>query len=474
MESNLLELKKNPIFQLSLASKELFHTNFLYWLATTEELRPIFCKIINNMLGDDSLFTEKNDEWKIGDVSFKDENFVVLREYNNFDLCICKVKDSSETSGEDGKSATVNSQDSKDINEIDKDRAGEIILVLENKFKSICSKDQLDRYNEKILEYNLKYYKDRIYTSLGINSCQEKKAEQIKDSLKNEKMPKLILLSLTKEFVEKDSIKKLNEKEVQITSKITYKFSGLNWHLANYEELANSLKDNTIQDAFTSQLINKYASFIDCFSKGLNRKLDEIKNEPDWVYIYEPCEFDAIRCRDIWQKNIMHKYAQELAKKILEKNKSCEIDFDSSDSHTFDKDEKKKYKKIYIGVYFSHGNAALEIKCRISENMMYCIQQQGKTGEGIVIFQDEKNSPDDIKKSKKKENEEQWKKNVKSFLGQKGIVIVKEQDIHSYQSNNGFYYQIKNIDSVNETLEYMVNKVISYINKHSNVSQQTK
>lgn len=473
MESDLLSLKANPIFQLSLASKELFHTNFLYWLATTEDLRHVFCKIVNNMLGDNPLFTEENDKWKIGNDVFNDSNFVVLREYNNFDLCICKVK-STNNSTEDDKTTQECNLDSNDSNEIDKDRAGEIILVLENKFKSVCSREQLDRYNEKILEYNLKYYKHRVCSKLNISSCQKNKKDDIIEKLSKENMPKLILLSLTKEFVEKESIKKLNEKEVQITSKITYTFSGLKWHLANYEELANSLKNNTIQDNFTSQLINHYASFIEFFSKGLNDKLNELKSDSKWGDIYEPCEFDTIRCRDIWQKNIMHKYAQELAKKILEKNKSYEIDFDSSDSHTFDKEEWNNNQKIYIGIYFSHGNAALEIKCRIFKNMMYCIQQQGKLCEGIVVFQDEKNSPDEIKKSKKKEDKDEWKGNVVSFLKNKGIDVDANPDIHSYQSNNGFYYQIKNIDKVNDTLEYMVNKVISYINKNSNVPQQTK
>lgn len=460
MASNLLSLKNNPIFQLSLASKELFHTNFLYWLATTDKLRPIFCTIINKMLGDDYLFNNDNGTWKIGTDTFDDSKFVVLREYNNFDLCICKVKDSSETSGEDEKSAIVNNLDSKDVNEIDKDRAGEILFVLENKFKSICTKNQLERYIEKILEYNLIYYKHRACSKLNISSCQKKEETNIKESLKEEKMPKLILLSLTKEFVEKEDIKNLNEKEVPITPKIMHKFSGLKWHLANYGELADSLTNNKIPDDFTSQLVKQYASFVDCFSKGLNEKLDGLQNVVKWDVIYQPCEFDEIRCRDIWQKNIMHKYAQELALKIRKKNTNYEIDFDSSDSHTFDKEEWNNYQKIYIGVYFSHGNAALEIKCRISNNMMYCIQQQGKLCEGVVVYQDEKNSPSNIKKSKKKENKEKWKSNVIHFLKDKGIDVDANPDIHSYQSNNGFYYQIKNIDKVNDTLEYMVNKVI--------------
>ena len=32
---NLEQLKKNPVFQLSLSAKELFHSNFLYWIASS-------------------------------------------------------------------------------------------------------------------------------------------------------------------------------------------------------------------------------------------------------------------------------------------------------------------------------------------------------------------------------------------------------------------------------------------------------
>ena len=395
MESNLLSLKNNPIFQLSLASKELFHTNFLYWLAISDNLRPVFCNIINEMLGSDCfLFKNDNDTWKIGNDSFDDSNFVVLREYNNFDLCICKVKETNESSAEEDKSTQVNVQDSNDVKEVDKNRAGEIIFVLENKFKSICSKEQLDRYNERILEYNQKYYKLR---------SKKGKGQIIKDEI-----PKLILLSLTKEFVEKSAIEELGAKTYtkQISKEIKCEFSGLNWHLADYKFLATLLKNHTStnQNDFNYQLINQYANFIECFSEELNKKIKNLTIDSKWADIYNPCEFDEIRCRDIWQKNIMHKYAQDLAKIIRDKNPNYEIDFDSSDSHTFDKYEREKNKKIYIGVYFSHGNAALEIKCRISQNMMYCIVQQGEMGEGIVVYQDEKNSPSNIKKSKKKED----------------------------------------------------------------------
>lgn len=34
-------LKNNPIFQLSLSSKELFHSNFLAWLAEDDNTRCV-------------------------------------------------------------------------------------------------------------------------------------------------------------------------------------------------------------------------------------------------------------------------------------------------------------------------------------------------------------------------------------------------------------------------------------------------
>ncbi len=35
IERIVKDLKKSPLFQLSLSSKELFHSNFIYWLIST-------------------------------------------------------------------------------------------------------------------------------------------------------------------------------------------------------------------------------------------------------------------------------------------------------------------------------------------------------------------------------------------------------------------------------------------------------
>jgi len=94
-------LSSSPLFNLSLSSKELFHSNFLAWLA---QHYPDFFVEICKELGCKADWS--NAEWN------------VKREYKNFDLCI--------TSDE------------------------KIVMVLENKVKSIPTKAQLDEYVEKL------------------------------------------------------------------------------------------------------------------------------------------------------------------------------------------------------------------------------------------------------------------------------------------------------------------------------------
>lgn len=75
-DSFVEKLKGNAIFQLSLSSKELFHSNFLAWLAEDENTRNIFNQIMRNWLNDPT--------WK-----FDENQMMIKREYKNFDFCIC-------------------------------------------------------------------------------------------------------------------------------------------------------------------------------------------------------------------------------------------------------------------------------------------------------------------------------------------------------------------------------------------------
>lgn len=95
------ELKKSPLFNLSLASKELFHSNFLYWLSKYK--LDLFVSVMGRLA--DSTFN-----W--------DNSYKVEREKKQFDLSVWNDKE-------------------------------EVVFVLENKVKSIPYEDQLNKYTAK-------------------------------------------------------------------------------------------------------------------------------------------------------------------------------------------------------------------------------------------------------------------------------------------------------------------------------------
>ena len=111
------KIEKSPMFQLSLGSKELFHTNFLYWLSKAEP----------------------NAFWSImGSFGIKADDkgsLVVKREWEHLDLSIVHE--------------TVKKKKGKDVKIVDN-----IVAVIENKVKSIPRIKQLEEYNDKIETVN--------------------------------------------------------------------------------------------------------------------------------------------------------------------------------------------------------------------------------------------------------------------------------------------------------------------------------
>lgn len=111
------KIEVSPMFQLSLGSKELFHTNFLYWLWKAE---PIAFWIIMSKFG-----------FKTDDKG----SLAVKREWEHLDLSIVHE--------------TVKKKKGKDVKIVDN-----IVAVIENKVKSIPRIKQLDNYNKEIEKVN--------------------------------------------------------------------------------------------------------------------------------------------------------------------------------------------------------------------------------------------------------------------------------------------------------------------------------
>jgi len=106
MSIDIKAIEKSPMFQLSLGSKELFHSNFLYWLWKAEE--DAFWKIMESF------------GIRISDK----ESLDVKREWEHLDLSIVHLSE--------------------------KKKIDDVIAVIENKVKSIPRKEQLEEYRNKI------------------------------------------------------------------------------------------------------------------------------------------------------------------------------------------------------------------------------------------------------------------------------------------------------------------------------------
>lgn len=114
MEQIIKNLRSNPIFRMSLGSKELFHSNFLEYLWYVNQ--GAFIEIINDFLPEKPLV--KHLDYQIG------------RELENYDVCIYHEERIKGKNTEDKKKVVYD-------------------LVLENKVKSIPYKEQLMDYVNK-------------------------------------------------------------------------------------------------------------------------------------------------------------------------------------------------------------------------------------------------------------------------------------------------------------------------------------
>lgn len=108
--NELKELYQNPMFRISLGSKELFHSNFLAFLWDCD--KQAFLNVINYLL-------PKGKKINVNELLKKDK-LTIYREKENLDLCICHTENNKEC----------------------------IDIVIENKVKSIPYIEQLNEYRQ--------------------------------------------------------------------------------------------------------------------------------------------------------------------------------------------------------------------------------------------------------------------------------------------------------------------------------------
>lgn len=118
-------LKESPMFNLSLSSKELFHSNFIAWLIEQypEEMWAIFAKY-TSLKDVYEKYEITYEEIKDGDGKKVGKKIIVKREEQNIDIMFeVQEKDANKTGNKEIKK-----------------------IIIENKVKSLPYKEQLSKY----------------------------------------------------------------------------------------------------------------------------------------------------------------------------------------------------------------------------------------------------------------------------------------------------------------------------------------
>lgn len=278
-------LSSSPLFNLSLSSKELFHSNFLAWLA---QHYPDFFVEICKELGCKADWSKA--KWN------------VKREYMNFDLCITSDK--------------------------------KIVMVLENKVKSIPTKAQLDEYVEKL---------------------KKEKKQDVKNI-------DLILLSLSISFPDKQAIE--DEKK---------------WQIRNYKDLCTATRKHMqlINNQYHKALIEDYFSFVatlhECSESWKVKDSSPflLPNDND----SNRKELKKLRIADL-QDKIWYSQLLEKLNSRLEGNNQWDVQ-SGMDIKKIAKDNSACLTKIFTNFGFTHGQGLLEAKIKVTQDYVLLIQIQG-------------------------------------------------------------------------------------------------
>ena len=399
--SDVERLKSNAVFQLSLSSKELFHINFLYWMAIDTKLPDTFFpNLMEEAFGFNLLKNDQN--WR--------KNYLFFREYENFDFCIrerlskaSKIKDENSNPDSEEKQEEEKQEEEKQTEEkfvcsqdVPKEQWGRIVFVLENKFKSLPREDQLIEYIQKVVNINSPIDKARTLNSMRKrkeefirlakstgNSIFEEYYDYIKNFIKTirkEKpfigpQPKLVLLTLAKP----------NFGDTRLYS---VKFNGSsksvlwNWDIIRYSDYADSLKraipssSPVVDDNFRQLLLTHYIDFISLYSVSVDNALKGIEEGTSFLKAFKANPFSSLRVDDIWQKLVADKIDSMIAKELHNRQNSLNI----IHAGLWDQQQKDKYiyqvGEIVHGADYTRSSGVFTVRIMLQDGYSFNIQVQ--------------------------------------------------------------------------------------------------
>ena len=334
MEENIRaivnKLDRNTMFRLSLGSKELFHSNFLEFLWDKD--KDAFLEMLKALLPDKKRFDILKDKKII-------EHLQIARERENLDLCIYYHFDEEIENDDQGEESEEELQD----NEEDKGMGKNDIycIIIENKVKSIPYKSQLDGYIGKVNEHN----KKKAIQNKIQNIFKEKDFQPI-----------YILLSLAKEFSQKEAI----EKEQDNTKK---------WNIIHYNQLSKEIR---CKYWIFNKYIRDYVRFVEKLDilgeKIIESRKSKLITQKD---IHDMLQ--RIRLHDLYLKLRGSIFIGEVYDKIHKKFDNNTISFEKAD-------RKKKNIKIFLSSTMNNGKATVDaaiVHKKGDDTIFYVIQIEG-------------------------------------------------------------------------------------------------
>lgn len=340
------QLEQSSMFHLSLGSKELFHSNFLYWLSIKDW--DVFMSVMHSLAGEDHFWWE--------DAGFKhsdepqDNDIEVRRESRNFDLSVYVRTQKSDID-----------KQQEDADEKGKKDVWIPVFVLENKMKSLPRHEQLQEYVRK-----------------AFNDWKRGKTQKKINTLWQQQPISFVLLSL---YLPSDTTDLCKCKHQYIYGSKNKKQTidlDCNWVAKHYDQLHDILVNQELQQSnnLDQQILMDYCQFIQALHEiaqtdwKVAPKDDFVKKIYPWAQKeYHGDRQTKLRIDDIRQK-VHYAQLQAMLEKKLE-------DADVEAKHV---SEDKKFE-VWFATNFAHNIGILEVSIKFpkGEASSIFIQLQGNS-----------------------------------------------------------------------------------------------
>lgn len=375
------KLKRNPVFNMSLSGKEIFHSNVLAWLlleTDDNDEATATAKALTKLFPPKDLKADEKAEEKY-------RVLTVFREKNDFDLLVLyleeddykKFKEARKNVPDDAK---INIEDTSDEIKFDSDKKDVLktqmdflakckFVVIENKFKAIPDSEQLVRYYFEICGYK-KNTKNEWHNNKNINLVNiayNGKIQINEDNTTCYLLAPQEALELFRNNSKKYTNKKIFDYKYKEKDKTQTKKNEtliVEWSFVSYDDLIKEI----IPEGQNKEILERYLAFTKQMLE-LSKEAVNVENSTK-VYDFEDKVklLKSIRIHDfyekLWFSAVLAKINEKLSDEINSKKLNTSVGYSNGMGmlnfmYTFEKFPEARFgieiqaKQLRIAVYIT-------------------------------------------------------------------------------------------------------------------------